>query len=158
MRHTGGLAGSYLPLPQINLRLVGLLFSCHSILLFGISHRRKRIVIEACVREEIHFCVLFLWFRERGGLLQIAIQSREHIWMTNCPHKGLMHLLFYRGTFSQGYPQAWSRCASCPCGAHHASCCLLDGFCAKFPFAQGCTQCPAVPGSGCPFSWLFAES
>lgn len=68
-----GLAGAYLPLPQVSMHLGGLLLSCYSILLLGICHRRKRIVTEACVRKEIHFCVLFLWSRERGGLFQIAI-------------------------------------------------------------------------------------
>lgn len=132
--------------------------SCHCILLLGICHRRKRKVLEACVREETHFCVLFLWPRKSGGFFQIAIQSREHIQMPNCPHKGLMHQLFYRGQFS--LPRL-------PSGLEYV--CFLSlwctpykllslSFCALFPVAQGCTQCPVVPGSGCPFSWLFAPS
>lgn len=62
-----GLAGSYLPLPQINLYPGGLLLSCYSILLLGISHRRKRIVIETRVREEISFCAISMVQGERGG-------------------------------------------------------------------------------------------
>lgn len=60
--------------------------------------------MEACVREKIHFCVLFPWSRERGGLFQAAIESRKHIKVPNCSHKGLMHQLFYRGKVS--LPQA----------------------------------------------------
>lgn len=73
------LAGSCLPLPQINLHLGEFLLSCYSILLLSISHGRKRIAMEACVREDINFFVLFLWSKERGG--SFRWQFREETYM-----------------------------------------------------------------------------
>lgn len=68
------------------------MLSCYSILLLGIGHWRKRVGVKICVWEEISFCTLFHGpWKEKG---------RGHIWMLNCPQKGLIPLFFYRGQFS----------------------------------------------------------
>lgn len=94
--------------------------------------------------------VLFLWSMEREGLLEIAIQSRGHICMLNCPQEGLIPLPFYRGKFS--LPRLPSvlehmgllslQCPPCKLlSLRHLPC--------SVSFAQGCTPCPVV---------LFAQS
>lgn len=131
-----GLAGSYLPLPQINvwsqraftLLLLHFVVACQAL---------EEKDIEVHVREEI------------------VIQSREHIWMLNCLQEGLTPLQLYRGRFSLlrlpsvlGHMDLLSlQCPPCkflsktlPCSA---------------AFAQDCTWCPdgclalAVPSLGC---------
>lgn len=74
-----GLAGPYLPPPQVSVHLGGLLLSCYSILLLGICRRRKRLVTEACVRKEIHFCVISMVQGERGALPDSNSEQRTYL-------------------------------------------------------------------------------